>query len=908
MKSTPLKWVLWTAIFAALLLATISALIAFVLPVYVEKKLIPGLAEQIGLAPDEVQVRRIGWWGTDLGPIRLSAKNTPVFSASAIQVDYSPLSLLAGQIEGISLGGLGIPISITSDGVSIGGGLVPRAPPSTSPDRTDLDLKTLLPIKIDRLSIIKSYLVVNLNHRRHHVPFEVQLDISRLSDGHLNADAVTIVAGNSVACTASINQSDGIAVITFDIQDFFVESISQFARIPTNLSVAGLLDIGGRGTFSLQPLKLNSLSISGQFRNTLIGSPDGTMQNMASTSGDPLPIKFSINGDSLGALQWRCEPFHIESLVDTDIKGLGGILAYTNENWSLTGVINTVIPKQKVLNRADLETVLSMDWQMRAHGGNPVNGIEFDLISLTDVPLAASMDRAKLSSQKHEINIKGHYRDNALSAEGKFTARQMVFQIPEGRITAPSINIGAAMTLPAVGKALPSTLTARATLPGVRSRIGTTSVHLPKITVQATGKGKPHQPWVLDARIDLSGGRVTDQDKKLKMSSLSMELPLKWPDAGGVKPGGIKINNIRWNNHDMGGLKGELKQTHQGVTLRCQHTSKLFPGMRVLFNAGVDTSGARLAVEVPSHNITDGIDLGRFAPAAAGFHIYGQIGAFGHLTSDGRGIKASGRIKFSHGRLQDETRGLLLEGIDMEIQMDDLMGIKSAPQQRLHIGHLEMGNLDADHLDVDFQIEGPKTLFVEKADINWSKGKINTSSIRVITGKEDYDVTLFCDRLNLAMVLEQLGAAEGSGAGTVSGRIPVRWTNGRLSFDNGFLYSAPGQTGSIQLSGTQRLLSGLPPGSPQHTQLDIATEALKDYIYNWAKLNLITEGETLLLKLQFDGKPNRLLPFAYDQSIGQLKRVAGQGQADFKGIGIDLNFRSPLNDIIKYTDIFKQED
>ena len=122
----------------------------------------------------------------------------------------------------------------------------------------------------------------------------------------------------------------------------------------------------------------------------------------------------------------------------------------------------------------------------------------------------------------------------------------------------------------------------------------------------------------------------------------------------------------------------------------------------------------------------------------------------------------------------------------------------------------------------------------------------------------------------LAMVLEQLGAAQGSGEGAVNGVIPIRWSKGQLHFDRGFLYSTPGQTGTIRLQGTEMLLAGLPAGSPQHTQLDIATEALKDYIYNWAKLSLESEEDLLHIKLQLDGKPNRLLPFGYDQRDGRV--------------------------------------
>ena len=203
-------------------------------------------------------------------------------------------------------------------------------------------------------------------------------------------------------------------------------------------------------------------------------------------------------------------------------------------------------------------------------------------------------------------------------------------------------------------------------------------------------------------------------------------------------------------------------------------------------------------------------------------------------------------------------------------------------------------------------MEDRRTLFVEKAGLQWCRGRINAAAIRIIPGKEDYDVTLFCDRLNLAMVLEQLGAADAGGEGTVNGRIPVRWVDGRLSFDNGFLYSTPGQPGQIQLKGTGALLAGVPPDSPQHTQLDIATEALKDYTYQWAKLNVQSDKDVLLLKLQLDGKPNRLLPFAYDQQLGRFIRIAGEGQAEFKGINIDLNFKSPLNEIIHYKELLNR--
>ncbi len=73
-------------------------------------------------------------------------------------------------------------------------------------------------------------------------------------------------------------------------------------------------------------------------------------------------------------------------------------------------------------------------------------------------------------------------------------------------------------------------------------------------------------------------------------------------------------------------------------------------------------------------------------------------------------------------------------------------------------------------------------------------------------------------------------------------------------------------------------------------------EVVKRYVINLEE----SKKDILLLKLQLDGKPNRLLPFAYNQESGQFTRINGEGQAEFKGIGVDLNFNIPLNQIIHY--------
>jgi hypothetical protein len=100
------------------------------------------------------------------------------------------------------------------------------------------------------------------------------------------------------------------------------------------------------------------------------------------------------------------------------------------------------------------------------------------------------------------------------------------------------------------------------------------------------------------------------------------------------------------------------------------------------------------------------------------------------------------------------------------------------------------------------------------------------------------------------------------------------------------------------------LTAGIPTNTPQYMQMELAREALKDYDYSWAKLNLTTEGEDFLLRLQFDGKPANTLPFVYKKEIGGFVKVEAGGQGSrFQGIRLDVNFRMPLNKLMQYKDI-----
>jgi hypothetical protein len=290
--------------------------------------------------------------------------------------------------------------------------------------------------------------------------------------------------------------------------------------------------------------------------------------------------------------------------------------------------------------------------------------------------------------------------------------------------------------------------------------------------------------------------------------------------------------------------------------------------------------------------------------AAKGVTLSGTISARGKASLSSKSVNGDVNLAMRGGELRMAEEKITVAGIDTTLHFPELPRLRSGPAQEIRFSRAAMGGIVVDGGAFDVQVESKNTLFVEKGRLFWCGGKVDSQAMRIMAGKQDFNVSLYCQRLELSRILGQLGSVNARGAGTVNGRIPIAYTNGRIRFDDGFLFSTPGEGGRIQLSGTDLLTRGIPAGSPQFAQVELAQAALEDYAYTWAKLGLVTEGEDFVMHLQFDGKPANPLPFIYKKEIGGFVRVeAGAQGSVFQGIGLDVNLRLPLNQLLQYKDI-----
>jgi len=421
----------------------------------------------------------------------------------------------------------------------------------------------------------------------------------------------------------------------------------------------------------------------------------------------------------------------------------------------------------------------------------------------------------------------------------------------------------------------------------------------------------------LNGVMEFSGGEGKISGLNARLKGARGKIPFKWPVEGKTGTGSVSIAGVTYKDMNLGSINGSIRQTPSGFSFEGRHQNKLVPDLKLNFSGesrlfNVASTASKIQIKVSRPGDGPEIDLGRFFPGAQGFQMNGRIDLNGDFLMDGRGFSGNLHADLNNGRLLSAQNKMTLDGIRLSVDFPELPRIRSAPDQRIMFDKFSIGDLVAEKGAVDFQIESARSILVEKMHFLWCEGHVETQSMRLSPGIEDYRVTFYCDRLNLAKVLEQFGAAAAEGRGTVNGRIPLHYANGKVSFDDGFLFSTPGDGGKIRITGSEILTAGIPPDTPQYVQMELASEALKDYDYSWAKLNITSQGEDLLLQMQMDGKPAKTLPFVYRKDIGGFVKVEADAKGSkFQGIRLDVNFRLPLNKMLQYKELinlFKKSD
>jgi len=810
------------------------------------KKRLPRLLNHAGV---EFDIQKIGIFNTHVSNIRISNG----LSIDSINMGYRVEGLSCFRLNKLTLSGLRIHAGLDADNrIQIVGLDIANTAggPGTKPN---LSLLEDLPGEI---LLQNSTLVMDTVQGTFIIPFNVKAAVTP-EDGKINIQVFCYPFGEKIHIRTAYDLNNGLESIKIEADSFDSSHLNPLLSKYTD-----------------------TIKLDGPVNVTLeTTSPRKKWQLNLSRLGITIPFK-------------------------ADVTNFSTTVLMHDSRFRVTGSGNISSPMLPVF---PIEYGLTID-------SKKANQYEFSLNTPTLKSYEINYDSmsAAMKNLQLQANLQGSLEKTKGNIIVKMNAGRIVRQTEKISFDQTEIRTNIESDLSPKGKGIISTLKLVADKINISSsqgKAGFPSVNISgefglNINGKKTKKTSNINPFA-KLTLKASRGRVSSAVFKTTASGIGIEMPIQYPYTGKTKYGTYSIPKISYNNQYHFSTAGRLVQTGEkkikitgGVKLQAlpnlstQFVSRVGFGKGVQASLDFKTNPVRLnAADIeqffPKQVQGTEIDLGVFAKGTAQYRH--------------RQLKTNLQLKITDSHLLMPDMNLSVNSINAALELNDLIVPESIPGQLLTIDSIEMNEIKINDVKVRFCIEDGKTLLIENILFRWCNGLVSSESIRFPQETNAYALTLYCDRLELAQLLKQMGAFHARGTGTLNGRIPIFYSDGNISFDNGFLFSTPGSGGNVIVANTERITAGIPMDSPQFSQLDLAREALKNYDYKWAKLIFNTFEDTLYVNMELDGKPSKTLPFEYKKELGRFVRVdASSPGSNFQGIKLDVNLKLPFNEVMKF--------
>lgn len=881
-------------IFSAILIIGLGLISCFYLfvPGYVEKDILPPLLKKSGIELSSVNVRNIGFWGAEISDVKIGPDDGGI-QVDSIRLDYSPSGLFNRHINRILISGISINAGYENNKLTITGLDEILNKKESSKEESE----TAAPVTIGEIKIVNSTLDLDYESNNFRIPF----DISATSfDKDLlphNFNATIYPDGNKITVSGIWENSIiKLAVKSDEITLGLYEKILR-DMIPVNLKGQSSIDFAA--TLSIDPFTIKDISASFKLDKTTITYSGVVLKNPSAPLMDYKPISINIDSKDAQYLNFKISPVIVNNSGLSILSQLAGSLDIGKD--ILKGDI-------KAFTRLLAENNMTpLAWNVSIENSTDVTSVQIGAKEDEEnmgQPFRVSINETNITAVSPEITASVLFDKGILSGDYLFRLKKAGAEIGDMSFSLPAVSVKGNIRQDEniMNQYISSfTLNSREIAfnsPDIKAMI-------PEYLVKGEIEYDPDMGINIDTGINFKKGVVSMQGGDINIKEIEGDLPFSWPLDRSNDKGKLSIEKFTYGDYAFGPLSLKIAQKKGDISFT--GTVK-YPALAdMIINIEGSTSltskggATNIKADIPAYKPGADIDLGKFAPALKGYKFNGLLKTDGAINLSGSLMKSGLNITIEKGAINNNENKLALKDILLSLTLDDLISFRSPFGQKIKIGNASFGDISVNDVAVDFRVDTLSSIFIEQGRFKWCGGNINIQSFRVDTEKDEYLITLFCDRLMLADILEQFGVAGVSGGGTVNGRIPITISKGKISFEDGFLYSTPGGGGKINIQGTDIFKEGMAPGTPEYIQMDIASEALKAFDYSWVKLSLDSDDGELAVKLQFDGKPENKLPFRYDKDLSRFQRVetASEG-SNFQGISLDVNFKLPLDELLNY--------
>jgi hypothetical protein len=900
-------------IFAATLVGCLVLAGYLYLPTLVSRQLPVAQIRRLGFTDFSGRISRIGLYQTTAGPFVFGSGDRPALAAGSLALDYSPGGLRRKTIRRIRISDVVVNADLGPGGLSFPGLDSSALMKRTTADEAPADGPSpLTAITLERLDIRSGLLNLTWRGQTYKVPFDAELTTEGADMTRLDARVRLFPRDQLLVVSARVDLNKLNGRIRVDGAAIDMDRFADLVHLIPGLVATGTVGVQAGARLALAPVAFSDAAIDLTW--TRGGLTYGSVFVEPGQGGAPAAL--TARSGTLKTWQIELGGVQVQTPASLAMNRLAVTVDLEGGRQTVTGDSQvTILPcslDRPVPVSLSAGVPLSVTFSATHNpSGDWTAGFQTaeNRRGNPPAPLALAIAGVDIRSVPPRFSLKATGDGRTGAADWQLGLSTVRAAAAGTIVNLPSVEATGTFQAADAHSGAAWSGAARIEVPGPTLAGSGVTGQLGALTVAARLQGQGSGPPAVDARVQVENGRLHHGPSGLVLSGGSLDLPYRSDPENTVSPGTFSVARIGRGARSFGKIRGQVSPKKDAYAITATPVSDLFPGMTATLAGTVRTGGADLpradlTLTMPPCDLPADGDLGRFFPAARGVGVSGTVSARGQASISRRGINGTLELDVAGGVVRMADKKIVVEGIDATLRFPELPLVRSGPAQRIGFARAAMGGIVVDGGTVDVQVESPKTLFIEKGRLFWCGGKVDAGSLRITAGRQDYQVNLYCQQLGLSQILEQLGSVNARGSGTVNGRIPIAYSDGQIRFDDGFLFSTPGEGGQIHLSGTEILTRGIPAGTPQFAQVELAQEALKNYRYTWAKLGLQSEGEDFVMRLQFDGKPVNPLPFVYKKEIGSFIRVeAGAQGSVFQGIGLDVNLRLPLNQLLQYKDI-----
>lgn len=836
--------------------AAVILLLAATLPLQIEHLFLPRLLDNAGLAGYQVAVSRFGPRGCTLH--LAAAPEGALVSAGTLRLDWTVAGLLRGRLQ-----------RLTGDGLLLNPAFPGSRPSAQKPAEHDAGG---LPLRIDRIELRNSFLALPVNGPSFLLPLSFSgqgTEQATGPDDPFRYSTILRTAGQELRADFTLDRQGlfaGTGRTTLDLP-----ALASALPVPDQVRYQGRIRLAVELTGALRPFRLDKIAASALFSDFQANWGQRSLR-----SAGEHQARVTFDGGS-GTYRFNGSDFTLALPLTAGLAFAGEIFPEKGAIGWQGEVTLQPAPGQQLARQLSLEKgpALRLWHKGKAEAGR----IEIDLQALP---------QEGQEQQGYALRL----REKTFQAEG-ISAEARLLVSPESP-----------------DQWLTATCAVRS---GLVADLGNGLFRMPVIALQgsaslparSSGKGPEVQ-----GRLDLADGTLELAHPELRLQAMNLALPFSWPGQEQAGPGELHIRDITLGEVRLGGFSGAITREENSLSLQGEVKSGLLPESAVTVTAGVQpfrAEGLRAEVSWSADQARLAVqELAPLHPSLKSLTGTATLDLAGRLRFDQCGLNGDLAASLRDGDFALPEANLHLADVALNLRLPRLPDPESAPAQQLTVGSLRSKKIALTDFAAAFRVESPQSLFIEDISARWSGGRVFSSGLRLQKNLPELAFALICDHLQLAEVLTQLGLAEAEGGGSVSGRIPLVYRDRKLRVDDGFLFTSPGDRGSLKIIRSSHLDIGLPADTPQLSPLHFAGAALRDFEYNWAKLNIFSEEENLLLKLQIDGRPRQRLPYRFDAQNSVFVRLAegAPGGID-QPVKLDVNFKVPVNELMRNQQILQ---